>query len=87
MMIDFLSIMIIILFIALLIIYKVNRKTNIYIDKSEQTIIPKKIWTYWHDESQPDIIKRCIENWKKLNPDYEITILNNSNYKEYIKGL
>lgn len=90
---DFLTILIIILFIVFLIIYRVNRRINrvngernIYIDKSEQTIIPKKIWTYWHDETLPDIIKRCIENWKKLNPDYEIIILNNSNYKEYIKG-
>jgi len=99
--IDFLTIItiimiMIIIFIVFLIIYNkringgvnggVNRVTNIYIDRSEQTIIPKKIWTYWHDESLPDIIKRCIENWRKYNPNYEIIILNNSNYKEYIKG-
>jgi len=98
--IDFLTIIIIILFIVSLIIYRVNggttkvnreitkvkRETNIYIDKSEQTIIPKKIWTYWHDKTLPDIIKRCIDNWKKLNPDYEIIILNNENYTLYIKG-
>ena len=79
----------IIILICIIIYYNTNQKVNkdIYIDRSEQTIIPKKIWTYWHDDLLPDIIKRCIDNWKKLNPDYDIQILNNSNYKLYIKGV
>jgi len=56
-----------------------------YINRSKQTIIPKKIWTYWHDDNLPDVIKRCIDNWRKYNPDYEIIILNNNNYTDYIK--
>lgn len=88
--IKFIIITIIILCIVLLINYyksngEINKRINIYIDKSKQTIIPKKIWTYWHTKSLPDIINKCIENWRKYNPEYEIVILNNSNYKEYIK--
>ena len=81
--------LIIIILICIIIYYNTNQKVNkdIYIDRSEQTIIPKKIWTYWHDDLLPDIIKRCIDNWKKLNPNYDIQILNNSNYKLYIKGV
>jgi hypothetical protein len=87
--ITIITIIILILFTLLLIIgtnRKVNKKIKVNIDKSKQTIIPKKIWTYWHDQSLPDTINKCIENWRKYNPEYDIVILNNSNYKEYING-
>ena len=89
----FLTIIILVLIIIFVVIYYGKEKLTIPLSSITTTInnkkeyeIPKKIWTYWHDKSLPDIIKRCVENWKKLNPDYEIIILNNSNYKEYIKG-
>lgn len=46
--------------------------------------VPKIIWTYWHSEILPDVVKKCINGWKKFNPNYEIIILNKNNYKNYI---
>lgn len=40
-------------------------------------MIPKHIWTYWHDPSNmPPMITKCIETWRDHNPDHVITILN-----------
>ena len=95
--IDFLTLLII-LFIVFLIIYNRTNEKQINVNEKQinvnekqinvnrEKIFPKKIWSYWHTKSLPDIIKRCVENWKKLNPDYDIVILNNSNYTSYIKG-
>lgn len=45
--------------------------------------IPKVIWTYWHDDKDmPDVVKRCIDTWRKTNPDFTIEILNNKRVKE-----
>lgn len=85
--IDLLIFLIIIFIIIIFLIYFSSRhgsNKSYYIDRSEQTIIPKKIWTYWHDTNLPEIIQKFIENWKYHNPDYSIIILNNDNYKEYI---
>lgn len=34
--------------------------------------IPKVIWTYWDG---PNIPTKCIDSWRRYNPDYEIIIL------------
>ncbi len=44
--------------------------------------IPKFIWTYWHDGNIPITVRKCIATWKKHNPEYEITILNNNKVKK-----
>jgi len=78
----------IIIIIICIIYYNINQKVNkeIFIDRSKQTLIQKKIWTYWHDDLLPEIIQKCIKTWRLHNPDYDIQILNNLNYKKYIKG-
>lgn len=52
----------------------------VYISKSNERFtqhrtLPKHIWTFWHDNELPDVITRCITTWKKLNPDYNVTVL------------
>ncbi len=47
-------------------------------------MIPKIIWTYWDSETVPEVIKRCIETWKKYNKNYEIIFLNDITYSNYI---
>ena len=76
---------IIIIFIIKIIRSKKNKNYLSNINRIKDETIPKKIWTYWHDETLPEFISKCVENWKKYNPDYEIIILNNTNYKSYIK--
>ena len=53
------------------------------IDFSEHNKVPKIIWAYW-DSDMPSIVKKCIDGWKKYNPDYNIIVLNKNNYKKYI---
>jgi hypothetical protein len=46
--------------------------------------IPKKIWTYWDNENLPDFILKCINTWKKHNPNYEINVLSKQNLSKYL---
>ncbi|WP_278627391.1 glycosyltransferase family 32 protein [Thomasclavelia cocleata] len=44
-------------------------------------MIPKKIHYCWFGgTSQPESVRKCIENWKKVCPDYEIICWDESNY-------
>jgi hypothetical protein len=44
---------------------------------AEAPQIPHLIWTYWHDTNNiPPIIGKCMESWKRTNPEYKITVLN-----------
>lgn len=38
--------------------------------------IPKIIWSYWADENPPELVQKCVNSWKKHNPDYDIRFLN-----------
>lgn len=44
-------------------------------------MIPKVIHYCWfgHNE-KPELVKRCIESWKKYCPDYEIKEWNEDNF-------
>ena len=44
-------------------------------------MIPKIIHYCWFGGNEkPALIKRCIESWKKICPDYEIKEWNESNF-------
>ena len=45
--------------------------------------IPKIIWTFWEGDNNV-VVNMCIDSWKYNNPDYDIRILNKSNYSEYV---
>lgn len=56
------------------------------IAKYEQDLIPKVIHYCWFGRgNQNDLIKRCIESWKKVLPEYEVVLWNEDNfpYEEY----
>ena len=56
------------------------------IAKYEQDLIPKVIHYCWFGRGkQNDLIKRCIESWKKVLPEYEVVLWNEDNfpYEEY----
>lgn len=48
-------------------------------------MIPKDIYIYWDKIDQPEIVKICINSIKKYCSDYNIHVLNNLTYKNYIK--
>lgn len=56
------------------------------IESFDTTRIPKKIWTFW-DGERPSFINKCINSWRKYNPDYEIIVLNKKNIHEYLPNL
>lgn len=46
--------------------------------------IPKNIWTYWDAKDLPEFVSKCIDKWKRLHPDWSITVLNPENLKDYL---
>ncbi|OCH18596.1 capsular polysaccharide synthesis protein [Aliivibrio logei] len=54
--------------------------------KNAKASMPKKLWLYWNSslESAPEVVKISIESWTKLNPDYEIILLNDDNLKKVL---
>lgn len=52
--------------------------------RSKQKPIPKLIWSYWHEEDQPLLVKKCIDNWRRYNKDYTINILHSGNLAKFI---
>jgi hypothetical protein len=54
-------------------------------DTKKEGKIPKIIYTYWNDpENIPETVSKCIDSWKRYNPDYKIVIINSKNIKEFI---
>lgn len=47
--------------------------------------LPKKIWTYWNDVNIPENISKILNyNKNKLEPEWEINLLNDNNLNQYI---
>ncbi len=43
-------------------------------------MIPKKIHYCWYGgKAKPEIVRKCIDSWKRFNPDYQIKEWNESN--------
>lgn len=57
-----------------------NKKENF----SQDPIIPRTIWTYWHNYDLDPVVVQCVKTWKNCCPDFEIIILNHNNYQKYI---
>ena len=54
---------------------------------SFQQEIPKIIWTYWDDPTIPILTQKCLDNWKRMCPNYEIKILNKTDLPDEYKDL
>ena len=53
---------------------------------TERNVIPRKIWILWYQglSQAPFMVKTCIDSWIRENPNWEITILDTENLREYI---
>ena len=52
------------------------------ITKGKEIRIPKTIHYFWFSgDPYPDNVKRCLDSWHKLCPDYEFKLWNLENYK------
>ena len=52
--------------------------------RRQEPLIPKTIWTYWDSEELPDFVSKCIDKWKRLHPDWSVTVLNPKNLQDYL---
>jgi len=48
--------------------------------------IPKKIWIFWYQgwNDAPEIVKKCLQTWKKSNPAWTIHPLDKNSISEFI---
>ena len=63
----------------------VNKKSlNYYLSPKEPLLGRRKIWFFWDGNivNAPDIVKISYCNWKKMNPDYDVVLLNNENCEQ-----
>jgi len=49
--------------------------------------IPRLVWSYWHDDHPPEVVLRCVANWKALNPGYEVHLLSARSVAEFLPDL
>ncbi|MEE4238610.1 MAG: capsular polysaccharide synthesis protein [Anderseniella sp.] len=49
-------------------------------------LLPKVIWIFWMqgELAAPELVKRCIASWRKLNPCWETVVLDENNYQDYV---
>lgn len=60
-----------------------NTLAKIYTSKD----FPKQIWIYWNSpiDTAPKIVQTCVHLIQKLNPHFQVNILNENNYTDYVK--
>ena len=59
----------------------------ILISKPKLKEIPKTIWTYWNDDKRPDFIDKCINNFRRQNPDWDVRVLNANDIPPELRSL
>ncbi len=53
-------------------------------DAASAEPIPKIIWTYWHAAPEPELVRRCLANWRRFNPDHELRLLHADNAQHWL---
>ena len=60
------------------------KSTNYYIYEKYQNV-PKIIWSYWNEETLPELNQLCVSSWRQnLNNEWKINVLNSKNIEQYI---
>lgn len=91
----FLSVIFLVLPTACLVFLRRNRPIPVSNSANERRLgplqradtaqeIPRTIWSYWHTTDVPDVVQRCTDNWRKLNPDFQVHLLNASTLHQYL---
>jgi Capsular polysaccharide synthesis protein len=47
--------------------------------------IPLIIWSYWHESTIPDFVKKCSQNWERMAPEYEMRYLNRNTIFNWVR--
>ena len=65
----------------------IESKLNYKIEKYEIDTLnttDKIIWSYWHDNNLPLLVKLALHTWYKWNPDYLICFITNDTLSYYL---
>ena len=46
--------------------------------------IPNIIWTYWDNDTLPEVVQRCVDTWRLHNPSFTVNVLGPSNLRKYM---
>lgn len=49
--------------------------------------IPRIIWAFWTGAAQPDLIRRCFDNWRRMCPQFDIRILDEDSVRGYVDAI
>jgi hypothetical protein len=49
--------------------------------------IPKIIWTYWNEDTIPPFINKCINNFRRFNPDWDVRIATINDVPDDLRSL
>lgn len=49
--------------------------------------VPRKVWSYWHDDQLPLVVRLCVDNWKALNPGYEVHLLSARTLADFLSDI
>lgn len=78
------KIIIIAFLILLIIVYLIDGQHLQYEKFSNEYILPKTIYTFWHSDDVDPIVKMNIENWKNKLPDWTIHVITMNNIDKFI---
>ena len=39
-------------------------------------MIPKRVFTYWHDTKRPELVQRCMDTMNQYDPDVDVIVIN-----------
>lgn len=83
----FLTIILLSLLYVALVLVSLYKLMPVQKEALTESAIPKVIWSYWDDENIPPVVQLCLSSWKKYNNDYQVRVLNDTNYREYTPDL
>jgi hypothetical protein len=81
-----LTISIFLILTLVIFLFQLFKTKEFFEENNDKNMIPKKIWTFWNGEI-PNVVNKCINTWKKYNPEYKITLLNKENLSQYLPEL
>lgn len=65
-------------------VYRIPSAPGVPVRAAPVAPIPRVIWTYWNSDTLPLLIARCIDNWRRMNPGYEVRVLNDAQVRALI---
>jgi hypothetical protein len=59
---------------------------NAILESRSPRELPQIVWTYWQqgERTAPDLVQRCIDSWRTLNPGWDVRVLDQETVPRYI---